>query len=176
MLDQRLSQTASPVAAGQDTVPFSAEPSEHAFGDSVCANVSDSLYRVLSYTDPEESVFTWLAPAEFDEWHESPEAVTSAVAENVAALRRQRRCLSLFRRGTPHRPRRFAVRLRPRGSAFPSNARIPLACHISSCESGRWLTVMGHARPAAGRAIESSSTELAAASGVVMALRAARVR
>src|SRR5688572_21886333 len=41
---------------------FSAEPSDHDFGESLYDAVSDAVCRVLAYVDSGESRITWLTP------------------------------------------------------------------------------------------------------------------
>jgi hypothetical protein len=70
-------------------IRFSAEPSDHNFGDTIHDRVTDSLCRVLVHVDPKEACITWLTPSVLGEWGRSRSAVAKVAADNMAALLRE---------------------------------------------------------------------------------------
>jgi hypothetical protein len=69
-------------------IRFAAEPSDHEFGDTLYDRMTDSLCRVLVYTDTEETRITWLTPSVLATWGCSRAVVAGVAAENMAALLR----------------------------------------------------------------------------------------
>jgi hypothetical protein len=80
------STPALPWPQAQAGVRFSAEPSDHDFGDTLYDPITDSLCRVLTYVDEEESRITWLTPSMLEEWGKSRDAVAKAAGRNMAEL------------------------------------------------------------------------------------------
>jgi hypothetical protein len=70
-------------------IRFSAEPSDHDFGETIYDRVTDSLCRVLVHVDAEEARITWLTPSLLREWGRSRAAVAKVAADNMAALLRE---------------------------------------------------------------------------------------
>ncbi len=70
-------------------IRFSAEPSDHEFGDTLYDPITDSLCRVLAYVDEEETRITWLTPSLLDEWDKSKDTVAEAAAQNMVDLLRR---------------------------------------------------------------------------------------
>ncbi len=65
---------------------FSAEPSDHQFGDTVRWQVSDSVCRVLVLTDLQERTVTWVTRKMLDEWRVNEADATAAAAANMDRL------------------------------------------------------------------------------------------
>ncbi len=67
-------------------IRFSAELSDHQFGDVLVELISHDLCRVLVYTDPEERRLSWLTPARLTQWGVTADIVAAAAAQNMDAL------------------------------------------------------------------------------------------
>lgn len=65
---------------------FSAEPSDHQFGDTVRWQVSDSVCRVLVLTDLQESKITWVTRSMLEEWHVNEAEAVAAAGANMDRL------------------------------------------------------------------------------------------
>lgn len=70
----------------QQWVYFSAEPSDHAFGDTLRTRVTDTVSRVLVVTDANESKLTWLTPAQQKKWKVKLAELEQAAEKNLDAL------------------------------------------------------------------------------------------
>jgi len=70
-------------------IRFSAEPSDHEFGDTLYDPITDSLCRVLAYVDEAETRITWLTPSLLEEWGQAKETVVEAAVQNMADLLRK---------------------------------------------------------------------------------------
>jgi hypothetical protein len=70
-------------------IRFSAERSDHDFGDSLYESITDSLCRVLAYVDPGETSITWLTASMLEDWNVSREEAAAVAAENMSELLRQ---------------------------------------------------------------------------------------
>ena len=67
-------------------IRFSAEPSDHQFGDVLVEPISPDLCRVVVYTDPEERRLSWLTPSHLTGWGVSADDLGGAAATNMDAL------------------------------------------------------------------------------------------
>ena len=67
-------------------VYFSAEPSDHEFGDTLRTRVTDTVTRVLVVTDAEETKVTWLTPAQQKKWKVKVAELEHAAGKNLDAL------------------------------------------------------------------------------------------
>lgn len=72
-------------------VYFSAEASDHDFGDTIRRRVTEEVAQVMVVTDRQEGSITWLTPAAIAEWSATPEEVETAAGENLARLLEGRR-------------------------------------------------------------------------------------
>ena len=70
----------------QKWVYFSAEPSDHDFGETLRTRVTDTVTRVLVVTDAEESKLTWLTPAQQKKWKVKLAELEDAAGKNLDAL------------------------------------------------------------------------------------------
>ena len=75
----------------QKWVYFSAEPSDHEFGETLRKWVTDTVSRVLVVTDAEESKLTWLTPAQLKRWKVKLPELEHAAAKNLDALLRDKK-------------------------------------------------------------------------------------
>ena len=65
---------------------FSAEPSDHQFGDTIHWGVSDSVSKVLVLTDLQESKITWVTPGMLKNWGASQETAVAVAERNMDRL------------------------------------------------------------------------------------------
>jgi uncharacterized protein YtpQ (UPF0354 family) len=86
-VDQVLSTFVLPTwDRAQSLVYFSAEPSDHDFGETVRRPVSDGVAKVLVLTDLKEGKITWLTPADLAKWNVSQDQIEQAASGNLSRL------------------------------------------------------------------------------------------
>jgi hypothetical protein len=66
-------------------VRYAAEPSDYDFGDAIADRISDTLYRLLAYSHPDEARIVWLTPAMIEDWKKSLEEVRDTALRNLAS-------------------------------------------------------------------------------------------
>ena len=94
-----ISRFADAVIASQKPIPpwgqakagirFVAEPSDYEFGDALVDPITESLCRVLSYVNKDETVISWLTASHLDKWGRPKEVVMEAAARNMGVLLRK---------------------------------------------------------------------------------------
>jgi hypothetical protein len=75
-----------PWPEAQIHVYWSIESAAQEFDDTIRANVSDKVARVLVVTDADERRITWLAPGQLERWKTSRDTVEQAAFANLDAL------------------------------------------------------------------------------------------
>jgi hypothetical protein len=65
---------------------FSAEPSDHKFGDTIRWQVSESVCKVLVLTDLQEGRITWVTPNMLGDWGISQEVAVESARANMDKL------------------------------------------------------------------------------------------
>ncbi len=77
---------APPWEKAKSLVFFSAEPSDHNFGDTIHYKVSEDVSKVLVLTDLNEGKITWISSIMIKDWEVSKEEVERHAITNMAAL------------------------------------------------------------------------------------------